>query len=82
MNKPLSERVQWEYNTGEVLSCSLGGFQVDIWPVHAGWVTRALYGTNVFLCQHMHSEDVFAAKLEALRIVQQAVITASAAWRD
>jgi hypothetical protein len=30
----------------------------------------------------MHSEDVFAAKLEALRIVQQAVITASAAWRD
>jgi hypothetical protein len=78
--KPLAERVTWKNDGRIIYWASVGGFTLMVgrwgpgeWQVECG----------AFAVKHLFkATSSKAAKAEALRIVQRAVLEAAEAWKD
>lgn len=79
--KPLVERVKWEKRESWLQICEHAGLEVRlIKDVQGKWAVKYREGDwyRYFDCKGGWK----AAKIEALRIVQAAVLEAAEAWRD
>ncbi len=79
--RKLAERVEWvKLSRQHPLTCFLGGVTVTLWTVTAKhkFEVEAIGPYRKVL----KSRTLHAAKAEALRIVQAAVLAAAEAWRD
>jgi hypothetical protein len=80
--KPLAERVKWEQSEGkpEYISCSHGGV---VFVIDGRWHKRwNLWSNDLRIDVNLKAKSANAAKAEALRIVQRAVLEAAEAWKD
>lgn len=77
--KPLVERVEWTAPRGTGFEGRLGGLSIRIWPHGHSWRVQAAGYVDTYF---KVDGDVEAAKAEALRIVQRAVLEAAEAWKD
>lgn len=78
--KPLAERVRWidGHNPGFGATCFYGGLCVTVNYLSPGrWELHRLGGVQV-----IGGLSIDAAKAEALRIVQAAVLRAAKEWAD
>lgn len=81
--KPLVERVEWDEPVPMWWSLDLAGLSVEVRPnAHGVYRMRSVIPWEQSSWKILEASTAEAAKAEALRIVQSAVLAAAAEWAD